>query len=520
MGFLDRIKSAAAESLGAAIATAFEPSTAKEEAQAESWAKRAAAMSLAKLGGKVVPEMPLWGSFLRIGGNLTPEQVTNILRQADGGRPYQLVDLVHECRQKDGHLQSILQVREKSLSALPFAVLPREDEQAIARRGNQRSKTAAQRRATQCGLAISRAHGFRENREHLNGESLLFGHATSEICWRLATEQDGPALSGMMIPDRFVKVDNRRFGFRWNDAALLYDPYTDLGGIGDVTVSGVDLLAENPPGKFIQIRRRINGDVLVREGLGRVLMWAALFRNWGLRDWLTAAEMSWKPWRLGTYKKSGAKTEDINLLEQIMLRMSSTGAAAVPDTVDVRVEWPKGATSGTQSLHRELCEFLAGEMSKAVLGQTMTTEAGSRGARSLGDTQAANSLKPLLASDADIIDAAITEQLVVPFYMMNFGSYDGAVFASQTQDKSDLAAFARAITDLRDAGHEVQQGWVRDQIGQPPPIEGEPMLGDEEEAEEDDGDGDTDSTGAPAGDEKPEAGDDEGDDQPSSPEES
>jgi phage gp29-like protein len=251
---------------------------------------------------------------------------------------------------------------------------------------------------------------------------------------------------------------------------------------------------EFPRGKFVQVRRRINGDVLTREGLCRVLMWAALFRNWTLRDWLTAAEIGWKPWRVGKFKKS-ASSEDITILKSALQRMSSTGTAALPETVDLLVEWPKGATSSTQSLHKELCEFLAGEISKAVLGQTLTTEAGARGARSLGDTQAANSLRPRIEADAEVISSALTRDLVSAFYQINFGNAEGARWVFQTEDRQNTEAFAKAIKDLRDAGLEIPAGWVRDQIGMPPPKPGEEMLAGAEAEESEDDDSESNGNG-------------------------
>lgn len=438
---------------------------------------------LSNIWAQAIGEMPLWAAFFRLGGSLTPERVSSVLSLADTGRISQLVDLIREYREKDGHLHSILQTREQSLSALNWAILA--DPLAAKDLKERRRRTKANKRAALCELALRQAKGLKEAFEHLNGDSLLFGFATVEVVWRMATPEDGTALKGLIIPDRFIVVATRRFGFGITDSSLLYDPLSAAGGQSDVGTTGIDLCASSPPGKYIQVKRRVTGDVLAREGLARVLIWPACFRNWDLRDWLTSAEMSWKPWIIATFLK-GADKDARALAELAMQKLSTTGRMVKPEFVDVDVAYPKNATGSGGSQHKELYDELAGEMSKTVLGQKLSTEAGNRGARSLGETQVETSLKPLIRSDADLRDSVFTSQYVRAFYMMNWGAYEGAAMVSQTQDRADLREFSASVKDLAGVGHPIQSSWIRDQIGQPEPTEGEEMLGESNAEETDD----------------------------------
>jgi hypothetical protein len=55
--------------------------------------------------GSRLPTLALNNQFSRIGGAITPLQVSAIIQEADDGTTYRLVDLMNECRQKDCHLQ-------------------------------------------------------------------------------------------------------------------------------------------------------------------------------------------------------------------------------------------------------------------------------------------------------------------------------------------------------------------------------------------------------------------------------
>ncbi|HNX51735.1 MAG TPA: hypothetical protein PKL08_16320, partial [Thermoanaerobaculaceae bacterium] len=71
-----------------------------------------------KARGRVVPDLSLWDQAGRLGGKLTPQDVSAIIRMADGGELRLLMDLANECRQKDCHLSAVLSVAEESIAGL------------------------------------------------------------------------------------------------------------------------------------------------------------------------------------------------------------------------------------------------------------------------------------------------------------------------------------------------------------------------------------------------------------------
>jgi phage gp29-like protein len=86
---------------------------------------------------------------------------------------------------------------------------------------------------------------------------------------------------------------------------------------------GVDLRTWFAPGKVLFYQPRVTGAEPNREGLARVLVWAALFRNWSVRDWVQLGELAWKPWRIGTY--DGADEKAISTLKTILRCVSTLG---------------------------------------------------------------------------------------------------------------------------------------------------------------------------------------------------
>ncbi len=400
--------------------------------------------------GHIIGATPLGWQLNRIGGSLTPQQVSSILREADSGCMWRLVDLEHEARQKDCTLQSVLGTREQAIAGLPFEVVAADGDLAKAR---------DRKAAEWCDARLHAVDRFPTCLAHLQG-AVYNGHAVIEPLW----VKDG----GDVIPADFSLIAPRRFCYEPQTQRLYW---YDQSGV--VPYPGVDIAAEFP-GRFIIHQPRINGDMPCREGLGRVLMWAALFRNWTQRDWLALAELAWKPWRSGKYQK-GASDEDIDALEEALDKMSTSGTAVLPETTDLQVMFPSGGAT-QRSNHGELAAFFSAEMSKAVLGATTTVEQGDRGALALGKVH--NEIrKDIRESDARQLAATLRRDLLTPMVRMNFGpAVKVPVLRFLTEDSIDLKAYAEAVELLQTAGLRIPASHVYDVTGIPAPKDGEDVL--------------------------------------------
>lgn len=406
-----------------------------------------------KTRGRVVQDLAIWDQFRRIGGSLTPQQVSSILRNADGGRMEDLVDLANDARQKDLTLQSVLGTRELAVQGLAWELhFP----------GQDKKSTRGSRQLGLCKDAIDAL-----------GESFpkLIGHLVGAIYYGYAVSETDYCRDGRRImPECVRNLSARRFGFRDVDGAFVWrDQQTNW--------QDVDFIATYPH-RFIVSQPRINGDVPCREGLVRPLMWAALFRNWTLSDWLKLGEIAWKPWRIGTFEKK-ASQPDIDALVAVLKGMSSSGVAVLPETAKVDIQWPGGQVSQRAS-HSELFEVLGLEMAKGVLGQTLTTSQGKVGSQALGNVH--NEVrKDIREMDARYVAAVITHYFLRSICWLNLGDVEVPRLRFLTEEAADIQVFGEGLSKLvapaNGVGMRIPARWAHDRLGIPEPVDDEPVLG-------------------------------------------
>lgn len=408
----------------------------------------------------IVKPLPLSLQLQRIGGGVTPAQVSEIMRMADTGYIYQLVDLGNDARQKDCHLHSVLHTREIAVRMLDWQVMP--------------ASTSAKdvKIATFIGAALKDCIGY--SADCVSFDTLIGHLAGGDFPGFAVSETIFAKDSGKIVPIGFSNLAQRRFVYDLQEGRLRQ---WDAGG-PSAPYPGIDL-QEAYPGKFLQYQPRIVGDIGPREGLIRPLMWAALFRNWTMRDWLTLAELAWKPWRTGKYDKSTASTEDINNLIAILDQMTASGVAVYPTGAEVEVHWPQQSGGASKSNHQSLFDAMGAEMSKAALGQTETTVSSA----SSGYSQAKvhNEVrKDIRDACAKAIAACIRAYLIAPLVRMNYGPNAATPgFAFLTEDAVDLLGFSTTIKNLRspDVRLKIPATWVRERVGIPEPKDDEELLG-------------------------------------------
>jgi phage gp29-like protein len=100
-----------------------------------------------------------------------------------------------------------------------------------------------------------------------------------------------------------------------------------------------------------------------------------------------------------------------------MRRMANDTGIAVPDTV--KMELLEAKNGGGGDFFEKLARYLDELMSEAVLGETLTTNSGERGARSLGEIH--NEVRIAIAKAAsDLISGTLKESLLTWIVELNF----------------------------------------------------------------------------------------------------
>jgi phage gp29-like protein len=115
-------------------------------------------------------------------------------------------------------------------------------------------------------------------------------------------------------------------------------------------------------------------------------------------------------------------------------------------------------------------------MSKAVLGQTLTTEVGDKGSYAASKTH--DSVRTdLMQSDARALGRVIRMQLIAPMVVFNFGTGVSLPnFGFDAEEAEDLMALAQRDKILSEMGLELTDGYVRRRYGIPEAAGGDKVL--------------------------------------------
>lgn len=181
---------------------------------------------------------------------------------------------------------------------------------------------------------------------------------------------------------------------------------------------------------------------------------------YGLKDWMAYAEIFGIPLRLGRY--DGAATpEDVEVLKRAVFGLGSDAAAVIPKSMDI--EFPTaGSGVGGAELFERLVKFIDSQVSKAVLGQTMTTDDGGSRAQALVHEEVRTDL---LKADARGIGKCLTRDLLTPFVAFNFGP-DAPVphLHLVVEEPEDIESLSTALERLVPLGLRVDQAEIRGKL--------------------------------------------------------
>ncbi|MCK9514285.1 MAG: DUF935 domain-containing protein [Pigmentiphaga sp.] len=362
---------------------------------------------------------------------LTPARLTGLLRNAEQGDAIAYLELAEEMEEKDLHYLSVLGTRKRAVAQLEITVESASDEKAD----------------------VENADLVRDwlRREELEDElfdildAIGKGFSVTEIMWEMSAKQWWPAL--------LKHRDPRWFEFDREDGETLY-----LRGEG-----GPEPLQ---PFKYVRHFSKAKSGIPIRGGIARAAAWAYLFKNYDLKDWVTYIEVHGQPLRVGKYH-TGATEADKEILLRAVANIGSDAAAIIPQ--NMLIEFVEAAKQGgATDLYEKLADWLDRQVSKAVLGQTLTTEVSSG---SLAAAKVHEDVRrDIMRSDARQLAATINRDLVRPLIDLNRGpqeNYPRIVIGLPSN--IDMKQYAEAVGQLVDRGMKVEQSVVRDKLGLPEP---------------------------------------------------
>jgi phage gp29-like protein len=315
---------------------------------------------------------------------LNPQRLAAILREADGGDPVRYLELAETIEERDPHYLAVLGTRRRGVSQLDITVEAASD--------------AAQ--------DVARADMVRDwlKRDELQDEvfhildCLGKGYSATEIIWGW----DGTAY----WPERLERRDPRWFRFARHD---LTTPLM-------LTEHGQE--QPLPAFKFVWAAIPAKSGLPLRSGLARVAAWGWMFKAYTQRDWAIFTQTYGQPLRVGKYGP-GASASDRDTLFRAVANIAGDCAAIIPESMQVDfVE--TGNLSASSDLYKDRADWLDQQISKAVLGQTATTDAVVGG---LGSGKEHRQVQEVIErADARALSAILNRQLVRPWMELNFGA--------------------------------------------------------------------------------------------------
>lgn len=379
---------------------------------------------------------------------LTPARLARILQEADNGNLLEQHRLFADMEERDAHLRAEMDKRKSALASLDWDIV------------EPRNASAAEKAATEwVREVLTDAVDPVEDLLLALMEGVGHGFAPVELEWR----QDG----GELLPAFHPRPQE---WFRLNVAR------TELR-LRDVSVDGAPLL---PFGWVMHTNGKAKTGYAGRMGLHRTLSWPWLYKAYSLGDFAEYLETYGLPMIVGKYF-SGASADEKASLMRAVTALGHDARAIMPQEMTLEIQKIAGGGSSGDTPHMAMIQWAEKAESKAILGQTLSADTGSKGGGSYALGKVHEEVRhDILRGDARQIAGTLTRDLVYPLIALNKGGIDGLrrcpQFRFDLGEMEDLIAYADALPKLVGVGFKVPRPWAQEKLHIPEPQEGEDVL--------------------------------------------
>jgi phage gp29-like protein len=389
------------------------------------------------------PLLDSWREYVTSG--LTPERLASILREADAGDVRRQAELFDQIEEKDAHVLAEKGKRQNVILDVKFNVTPASEDTRDVRVADFVRKYF-DNMADYGDVLISMQDGIGK------------GFSALEVNWDVSEDQ--------ALPDKFDFIEQKRFLFTDSSGILRRYP---------LLISDDDMMgAEIPAWKMLFHRYGGKSGHPARSGIYRVCAWMYLFKNYAIKDWVAFCEVYGMPLRLGKYANGASKNDKDALVAAIQSLGSDAAGIISKDTEIEFIESMKGKATG--ELFQDLADFANRENSKAIVGQTLSAEAGKVGSYALGKTHEGVRID-LLKADSRSCAGTIRQQIIRPIVGFNFG-WDTPlpIYEADWEEPEDLKNLSTVYKNLVEMGQPVATEHVSKRFGVPLPKKGEAVL--------------------------------------------
>lgn len=399
---------------------------------------------LIRFGGGGIPTSRALVSSLPDGGydpthplvGASVSSVDAALRESEQGYLARLMDLYEDLRERDSHIAAIAQTRVLAVAGRSWTV------QAADNSG------AARLAAARVAKVWDRIPRRREALTHL-AEGILNGLAVLEQEW---ADVSIPGLSGtVQMPVGLHWIAPGRLGYDDQQQVVkrdYADPYEGRR------------LADLGRDRFIIHCPVTRSTYPVRRGVLRACVFTSMVKRFGLRWWVSGLERHGLP---GLYVSMPTGNAELKDEAKNFLRKLGTDFAGVLVGEGMDVKEIPGFDRFTGQAHMSLADYCDKQNSKAILGQTMTSDDGA----SLAQANVHDRVRQdLLQADVDGLAETLRDDLLEPIVRYNWPGLP----------------VPRLVPDMRPRFREIQS-WhltegvvtadeVRESLGKPPHPDG------------------------------------------------
>ncbi len=373
---------------------------------------------------------------------LTPGRLAQLLRAAEQNLPADYLALAERMEEKELQYLTVLGTRKRQVSQLEITVTPADDS-AEALRDQELIQEFVERNVLQGELFDML-------------DAVGKGFSVLEIDWDMSERQ--------WRPNSLDWVDQRWITFDTPDRKtprLIGD-----GGQGE------DLI----PYKFVYHVSKCKSGLPIRGGLARPVAWAYLFKNFDIKGWVEFAEIYGQPLRVGKYGPQASEDEKRTLLRAVA-NIGRDAAAIIPQSMLMEfVEAGGGGGTKGADLYEKLANYLDRSISKAVLGQTATTDA-IAGGHAVGKEH--NDVRgDIERADANELEATLMRDIVIPMVTLNHGArINYPRIHIGRAEETDISSLSEALSKLVPIGLRVSASEILGKLGLQEPEDEDDVLG-------------------------------------------
>lgn len=384
-----------------------------------------------------------WSDFSVL-NRLSPERLATILRDVRSGEcPAEYLELAQDMEMRDLHYRSVLSTRKDAVCSLEIKVEPASDD--------KKDMEIAQ--AVERDIIKNRSARFVPLLRDML-DAIAKGFSVNEITW----DTSGKTWK----PQKYVWKDSRWFQYDKETGQTLM--------LRDELTTELHPLIQN---KFIIHEPHLISGTQIAGGLALPALFYFMLKSYDVTSWAAFIDRYGFPIRLGKYSRKATK-DDITTLRRAVASIGADFGAVIPEGATIDIIESKTSSENSEA-YQNMATWIDKQISKLVLGQTMTTDDGS--SRAQGEVHE-EVRQDIAAADSIAIADTLNSSLVVPYVNFNFGVQERyPEIVLYKPDEKNIEQIVSSIEKLAPHGLTVRADEVRSLLGLSKPEEKDEVIG-------------------------------------------